>query len=253
MKPARPTRRTSLLNRALVANILLVGTSVACLVGIFLVTQRAVLQGQLEARAGLLAESLASQSELAMVVRNRPELERTAVTALASEDVLCVVMEDSSGNVLAKAARPGFPVSAIRAKPGSQDAAASVTLFDSPAAHQKFIDIGKPVSTPSDAQVLDWEPPEAAHSRLGVVRVGFSMAKQRVLFVRTVANGLTVTLIAIALIFLVHYFQLSWLLKPLNDLVGFMDAQCPVWTDCRPRPPSERMKSRPAATSRSSP
>ena len=96
MKPARPTRRTSLLNRALVANILLVGTSVACLVGIFLVTQRAVLQGQLEARAGLLAESLASQSELAMVVRNRPELERTAVTALASEDVLCVVMEDSS-------------------------------------------------------------------------------------------------------------------------------------------------------------
>jgi signal transduction histidine kinase len=47
------------------------------------------------------------------------------------------------------------------------------------------------------------------------------MAKQRVLFVRTVANGLTVTMIALALIFLVHYFQLSRLLKPLNDLVGF--------------------------------
>ena len=220
MKPARPTRRSSLLNRALVANIILVGISVACLVGIFLVTQRAVLQDQLEARAGLLAESLASQSELAMLVRNRPELERTAVTALASEDVLYVVMEDASGNVLAKAARPGFPLNAIPAKPRTQDLA-SVTLFDAPAAHQKFIDIGKPVSTRSDAQVLDWEPPKAARSSPGVVRVGFSMAKQRVLFVRTVANGLTVTMIALALIFLVHYFQLSRLLKPLNDLVGF--------------------------------
>jgi nitrogen fixation/metabolism regulation signal transduction histidine kinase len=69
--------------------------------------------------------------------------------------------------------------------------------------------------------VLDWEPPKAARSSPGVVRVGFSMAKQRVLFVRTVANGLTVTMIALALIFLVHYFQLSRLLKPLNDLVGF--------------------------------
>jgi signal transduction histidine kinase len=220
MKPARPTRRTSLLNRALVANILLVGISVACLVGIFLVTQRAVLQDQLEARAGLLAESLASQSELAMLVRNRPELERTAVTALASEDVLYVVMEDASGNVLAKASRPGFPLDSIPARPRT-DAGVMVTLFDSPVVHEKFIDIGKLVSTRSDAQVLDWEPPKAAHSSLGVVRVGFSMAKQRVLFVRTVANGLTVTMIALALIFLVHYFQLSRLLKPLNDLVGF--------------------------------
>jgi len=63
--------------------------------------------------------------------------------------------------------------------------------------------------------------PKTAYSNLGTVRVGFSMAKQRLLFVRTVANGLTVALVALALIFLVHYFQLSRLLKPLNDLVGF--------------------------------
>ena len=173
MKPSRPTRRSSLLNRALVANIILVGTSVGCLVALFLVTQRTVLQGQLEARAGLLAESLASQSELAMLVRNRPELERTAVTALSSEDVLYVVLEDASGNVQARAARPGFPVNAIPTKPRASDAAASVTLFDAPAEHQKFIDISRPVSTRSDAQVLDWEPPKAAHSNLGTVRVGF--------------------------------------------------------------------------------
>src|SRR5258708_38776863 len=47
------------------------------------------------------------------------------------------------------------------------------------------------------------------------------MANERMLCVRTVANGLTVAIIALALIFLVHYFQLSRLLKPLNDLVGF--------------------------------
>lgn len=221
MKPARPRRRSSLLNRALIANIVLVGTSVGCLVALFLVTQRTVLQGQLEARAGLLAESLASQSELAMLVRNRAELERTAATALSSEDVLYVVMEDAARNVLAQAVRPGFPLGAIPATPRAGDAAASVTLIDWPAGHQKFIDIGRPVSTRNDAQVLDWEPPKAVRANLGTVRVGFSMAKQRLLFVRTVANGLTVAIVALALIFLVHYFQLSRLLKPLNDLVGF--------------------------------
>jgi len=123
--------------------------------------------------------------------------------------------------VLAKAARPGFPADAIPAKSYSRDAAVSVTLFDLPAEHQKFIDVSRAVSTSSDAQVLDWEAPKTAHSNLGTVRVGFSMAKQRVLFVRTVANGLTVAIVALVLIILVHYFQLSRLLKPLNDLVGF--------------------------------
>jgi two-component system sensor histidine kinase/response regulator len=54
-----------------------------------------------------------------------------------------------------------------------------------------------------------------------MVRIGFSMAKQRSLLVRTVANGLTVALTAFMLILVVHYVQLRRILKPLRDLVRF--------------------------------
>ena len=94
MKPAKPKARTSLLNQALAANVVLVGTSLACMAGFLTVQQRWVLQDQLEARAGLLAESLASQSELAMLVRNRPELERISKAALSNEDVLYARISD---------------------------------------------------------------------------------------------------------------------------------------------------------------
>src|SRR6266852_1273209 len=177
MKNTKP-RRTSLLNQALVANIVLVGTSVACLGVLFLVMQRTVLQDQLEARAGLLAESLASQSELAILVRNQPELERTATTALTSEDVLYVLMEDASGAVLATAIRSGFPATAIPARSHVVLPGLPTAIFDGPPAHRKFIEIAKPVSARVGMQVLDWESPKPMAASLGVVRVGFSMAKQ---------------------------------------------------------------------------
>jgi len=214
-----PARPQSLLNRALAANVLLVGTSVGCLMVLFLLTQRSVLQGQLEARAGLLAEALGSQSELALLVRNREELERTAATALGSEDVLYVLMEDASGTVLAAARRPGFPLAAIPGRLGLGKAAGGATIFEDPKSHQRFIDVGKTVAARRGSQLLDWEAPKPPGPDLGVVRVGFSMAKQRLLFLRTVANGLTVAIVALMLIFAVHYVQLRLILKPLHDLV----------------------------------
>ena len=72
-----------------------------------------------------------------------------------------------------------------------------------------------------DARVLDWEIPKAGGASLGVVRVGFSMTKQRILLVHTVNNGLTVAAVALILILAVHYIQLRRILKPLKDLVGF--------------------------------
>jgi signal transduction histidine kinase/CheY-like chemotaxis protein len=221
MTPIRPAHRKSLLNRALAANVALVGTSVACLVALFLVTQRSVLQGQLEARAGLLAESLASLSEFDMLVGNRTELERTAVTALGSEDVLYVLMEDATGKVVAEARRAGFPLAAIPGRPGPRNAARGAAIFEDPRSREPFIDIGKTLADHPGAPVLDWEAAKAAGPGLGMVRVGFSMAKQRLLFVRTVANGLTVAIAALMLIFVVHYVQLRRILKPLHDLVRF--------------------------------
>ncbi len=215
MKRIQPRRRTSLLNQALASNIVLVGTSVAFLAGMFLMLQRSVLQDQLEARAGLLAESLATQSQLPMLVHNRLDLERTAEMALASEDVLYVVLEDASGSVAAKAVRTGFPVSAIPPR------AASAKVQRGPGAYQEFIEIARPVKSPGGAQVFDWDPPKPAAGCLGSVRVGFSMAKQRTLFVRTVANGFTVAIVAFVMMLAVHYVQLRRMLKPLKDLVRF--------------------------------
>src|SRR5579864_7278408 len=220
MKPAKPAHRHSLLKRALAANILLVGTSVICLVGLFCMNQRSALQGQLEARAGLLAEFLASQSELSILVRNQPELQRTCVTALSSDDLLYVVIADASGVVLAASARAGFPVAAIPARRPVHGSSDSVAVFEGPVAYRKFIDVARPVST-HDARVLDWEIPKGTGTNLGVVRVGFSMVKQRTLLVHTMMNGLMVAVVALMLILVIHYLQLRRILKPLNDLVGF--------------------------------
>jgi signal transduction histidine kinase/CheY-like chemotaxis protein len=215
MKQAKPKRRTSLLNQALAGNIVLVGTSVAFLTGLFLILQRSVLQDQLEARAGLLAESLATQSQLSMLVHNRLDLERTAEMALASEDVLYVVLEETSGAVAAKAVRTGFPVSAIPAR------ASIAKVQRGPAEYREFIELARPVTSPGGGQVFDWEPPKPAGARLGTARVGFSMAKQQILFARTVANGFTVAIMAFMLMLAVHYAQLRRILKPLKDLVRF--------------------------------
>src|SRR6185295_17161296 len=155
---------SSLQGRLLFANIALVGTTVACLVGLFVVTQRTALQRQIEARAGLLAEFLASDSELPMLVRNLPELERTASNGLANEDVLYVVMADPEGRVLARVARPGFPLSAI---PSLRPAPGSAAVFEGPQSQAAFIDLEKPVSTHPAAHVLDWEAPKSTPSQLG--------------------------------------------------------------------------------------
>jgi signal transduction histidine kinase/DNA-binding response OmpR family regulator len=218
MKPNKTKGRTSLLNQALAANVLVVGTSIACMAGFLAVQQRWVLQDQLEARASLLAESLASQSELDMLVHNRVELERIASTALTSEDVLYVRISDASATLVVTATRAGFPISAIPAGQGRSGAAA--TIVDGPAPYVKFIDIATPVASHSGPAVLDWEA-QSPTSSPGLVRVGFSMAQQRQLFLRTVANGLTVAVVALVLIIAVHYFQLRRILRPLHELIGF--------------------------------
>ncbi|MBZ5592767.1 MAG: response regulator [Acidobacteriia bacterium] len=215
MKRNLPARRKSLLNQALVANIVLVGTAVLVLAGLFLIMQRSVLQDQLEARAGLLAESLATQSQLSMLVHNQPDLQRTAELALASEDVLYVLLSDASGAGLAKAVRAGFPGQAIPARESSSK------VLHGPGVYLEFIEMARPVTTRGGAQVFDWDPPKAAGTRLGSVRVGFSMAKQRTLFLRTVANGFTVAIAAFVLILAVHYVQFRRMLRPLKDLVRF--------------------------------
>ena len=221
MTSAGTTRRTSLVNRVLISNIGLVGISLFFLTALFLITQGSVLQGQLESRATLLAEFLANQSELAMLVRNRAELERTAAAALSSEDVLYVVMTDLSGEVLAQATHREFPLSELPKRRPTE--ASLMVTCKSKQLPPGFLDVARFVTTRTGSEVLDWESPKAGDSRVGVVRVGFSMAKQRALFTHAVVYGVLVAFVTLLLILVVQYLQLTRLLGPLRHLVNFAD------------------------------
>jgi len=220
MKPPSPVRHASLLKRALTANLGLVGVFVVCVAVLFVVTQRSVLQRQLESQARLLAKFLASESELALLVHDTPELQRTASAVLSSEDVLYVRIIDRSGNMLAQASQPGFPLGAIPLRPTAKGSS-PVIIFGGAGAQPGFLDVVSDVSPPAGAHLLDWESPKTAEPRLGVVRLGFSMAKQRWLFFRTNVIGFSVAAFALMLILAVDYLQLRKLLRPLHDLVIF--------------------------------
>lgn len=220
MKPFSPIRHTSLLKRALTANLGLVSFCVLCLAALSLLTQHSVLQHQLESQARLLAKFLASESELALLVHDTPGLERTASAVLSSEDVLYVQITDRSGNLLAQAVQHGFPFSAIPARPTAKGSS-PVMIFGGTAAQPGFLDVVSDVSPPAGAQMLDWESPKTAEPRLGVVRLGFSMAKQRWLFLRTNVIGFSVAVFVLMLILAVDYLQLRKLLRPLNNLITF--------------------------------
>jgi len=212
-------RRTSLVTRVLISNIGLVGVSLFFLTGLFLVTEGSVLQRQLESRALLLAQFLANQSELAMLVHNRQELERTATAALSSEDVLYVVMTDPSGEAMAQAMHRDFPASEL--PNGRPSETSMIATFKSKQLPPGFLEAASFVTTHAGAEVLDWEAPKTGSSRMGVVRVGFSMAKQRTLFTRAVVAGIVVAFVTLLLIVVVHFLQLTRLLRPLRNLVTF--------------------------------
>ena len=214
----KANRRMGLLNQVLAANVILVGTSLACLAAFLTVQQRWVLQDQLEARAELLAESLARQSELAMLVNNRNELQRIAAAALSNADVLYIKLADSAGKLTVTASRPDFALSAI---PPLAPVGAGSRIVEGPEPYSRFIDVTRPLGSQMGPEILDWDAPVSSAPPRGVARVGVSMAKQRLLFVRTLANGMTVAITAMILIAAVHYFQLRRILRPLHALVTF--------------------------------
>src|SRR6266568_3469245 len=98
--------KSPILFKVLLGTSALVAASVLSLSGLFLLRHQAAFQRQFELRTESLASSLAAQSQFAMLLANRPELERMARTALVGNaDVVYVVMEDAAGNPVAGAER----------------------------------------------------------------------------------------------------------------------------------------------------
>jgi sensor histidine kinase regulating citrate/malate metabolism len=94
-------RRESLLTRVITSSLALAGISITVLMIAFLIATGAAFETQLRLRARSLADFVAGQSEFAMLVGDRGQLEIVATNALGGEDVLFVNFTDVSGQRVA--------------------------------------------------------------------------------------------------------------------------------------------------------
>jgi len=197
----RPTKTQpeSLLTRVITSSLVLAGVSITVLTIAFLLATGAAFQTQLRLRARALADFVASQSEFAMLVGDRRELETIAKNALAGDDVLFVGLTDASGQRLAWAERVSFPTRSS----------------------ERPLETERDVMPPESKGLLDWQTGHRRPGKLGAVHVGLSMKKQNALFARTVILGLGVAGLSVAALLALQYFRLRRLLQPLKSLTAF--------------------------------
>ncbi|MBI3696413.1 MAG: hypothetical protein HY238_16440, partial [Acidobacteria bacterium] len=172
----------SLLARALASNFLLGGISVIVVTVLVLALQLAAFQRQLHLQAKSLAEFVASQSEFAMLVGDRTELERIARQALSVEDVLFVVLADARADTPIQVSRADYPKIHIPRTTAKDSPDESTVQLES----ARLLEVVLPVLAPSESGLVEWKTRQAKRARLGVVRMGVSMEKQTRLFQRTV-------------------------------------------------------------------
>jgi len=193
----------SLLARVLASEMLLASLTVLGLSALFLWTYSRDLERQVAGRAESVADFLAGQSQFAMLVGDRAELERIATNAVRGEALLFVELSDAQG---------GNPVFARK---------------DGTVARPKtpFIEVRRQVMRPTQVGQRDWEADTgvrpAEPGPLGTLRLGFSTEKERAARRRiawiTASIAAACFLIAAAL----QTVQLRALLRPLHSLTEF--------------------------------
>ena len=196
---SRRERPESLLTRVITSSLVLAGVSITVLTIAFLIAIGAAFETQLRLRARSLADFVASQSEFAMLVGDRVELENIATTVLAGEDVLTVSLTDASGQRLAGAERQA-----------SQSGGS-----------ERRFETQRDVMPPNSQGLMDWQSAKNHPAKLGTVRITLSMKKQDALFARTVSLGLVAAGLSVAALLSVQYFRLRRLLQPLKRLTAF--------------------------------
>ncbi len=194
----------SILARALVANFTLVSVCVTLLTGLILFVELRAIRTQMNLRFRDLAGFVAAQSDFAMLVGDRAELERIAHNALSIEDVLFVVLTESQGESI-RVSRPGFALERIPA-------------FDQ---DPRFFQIVQPVLARSGTSVVEWENKSAPAERLGTIRIGFSLTRQQRLLSDTLNLAAPFFLLSLIVILAGQYEQLRRRLDPLKSLIAF--------------------------------
>jgi signal transduction histidine kinase/DNA-binding response OmpR family regulator len=212
-----PLHSRRLFTRALLGTGLVVTASVACLSWLFLLKHQAAFQRQVELRAESFARYLATENQFALLVAGRSELDRIAAVALeGSDDVVYVVIDDSTGRRLAGAQR--LPTGVSIAPPGPAHIETPVTrrLRAGPQGPE-CVEASMPVVTQPEGELLGSRP---AHNQLlGRIRVAMSLESQRALFLSTLRYVVVVAFLVLLVVGAVEYFRLRRLLTPLRDLI----------------------------------
>jgi PAS domain S-box-containing protein len=207
----------SLLKQVLFSNFLLVGASVILLTVLFVLAQVSAASRQMGLRAEVLADFVSTQSEFAMLVGNRTELERIAHNALNVEDVVFVVMSSTSGDSI-RIGKPGFPIGSVRnISPGEQNSGPSLHSGGA----GRYSEVIRSVSSQMASSVVEWENSKAQSQRIGAVQIGVSMEQQDRQLARTLRFEILGAIFSFVLILAVQYIQLRRLLEPLKGLIAF--------------------------------
>ena len=190
----------SLRTRVLASNMAFAAATILGLSALFLWTYNRDLDRQLTSRAEAVAEFLARQSQFAMLVGDRPELERIATIAVVSEPVVFVELSDAQGS---------GPV--LQKKPGGNQAG-------------RLIEVSRPVPRTVQTGQSEWDTaasPAAGPQLLGTVRVGFSTEHERTARLRFAAITALIAIVSLLLAAIVQTLQLRTLLSPLQSLTRF--------------------------------
>jgi signal transduction histidine kinase/DNA-binding response OmpR family regulator len=181
---------------------------VAAGIGLVLWRQRATFGQQLELRAQAVAEFLANESEFPLLIGDRDALQLAAKSAASREDVLYVTIVSDTGETLAQAGR--FAPARFRG--------ASVPRVELLPAK---IEATRVVRQSSTDGLADWESDRARPKTLGVVRIGFSTEKERILFAQLTRDIILTPLVCVCLVLFMQYLKLRRLFNPLVRLINF--------------------------------
>jgi signal transduction histidine kinase len=183
--------------RVLASNMVFATVTLATLGTLLLWTYNRDLDQQLSNRAEAVVRFLAGQSQFAMLVGDRAELERIAENAVAGDAVVFVEIND---------AQSGAPI--VRRSQNQQMGGA-------------LIEVSHLVTRPAGQSV--WEPglPSAGNSPLGAIRLGLSTAREHTARLHYAEITAGVALIILLIAAAVQSLQLRTLLRPLQSLTEF--------------------------------
>jgi signal transduction histidine kinase len=202
--------RTSLWRRMFSAAFALNAVLSVGLTGLFLWTYSRDLERQIAGRAQALAGFVAGQCRFAMLVGDRPELERVARSAVTSEDVLLVELTDAESGAPVSASRPGFR----RSRMG-------------------WVEASQPVMRPDSVEHIGWEMAAHTPAHLGSVRILFSTERQQAARVRVIWTAAGMAIACLLFAAAVQTIQLRALLRPLRTLTEFTGRVAEGWLEGR--------------------